>query len=717
MDAARNVELKPEDARQCTPSCMQEKIERDVSSSNAAETRPGSVDTNTSSTACHLPETCSHKQLGSTVTSNQHATPTCEQAVHVELLNRQAGPPFEQSVSDILLGLADPIVPRSDQQDMPAPNQHGSPPSEELSPETLKQILFQTFQTNTNCDQSDSPPTELVPGARPEHQADSPTEQLASEEDLYNSQSTHPLYDQLVSEQTTKPWMQQPARVQKVRDPEKPQYIEGNEDFNVWHGRYVSERYDPRDKDRGGSGYSCDPQLDSGWTQADQPASGAQGFCLFYARGFCEFGHKCNYFHHVPTLFDICSCDNSRDIFGRLRYSSHRDDMSGVGTFNSDSRSLFVGDLRFDRAQPDSVMDVRNEIMDRFEQWGEVEDVYVLPAKAIAFVRFAWRGHAEFAKEAMHGQRLGLSSAIQVKWARDDSKPSAEKRRKLERAEQVDAAVANAAAAMGPDQARLDEFRRTTGEPEKESAIGAYPDTSSQYPQGQETDPDMDNNLGKLCAALLRAESLHQSSLDGYQGDYPTLDSEELSSDWVDGPALAADLFVPEGQVPRKLQAGEAELWPPMPPSIPAPGVPSRPSVPADVQGDSVSHDALFPPLPPTGSSSVGAEGIWPPLPPGPPPSSGSPSTAAREESEDYEQTMHFRSNGPGHAQPRGEYDRGLSQVNHFCDYASWAGVQNSMPPDRRPLPGKTTGDGGRKLKRKPDGSTAPIKRKRTTTG
>ena len=43
---------------------------------------------------------------------------------------------------------------------------------------------------------------------------------------------------------------------------------------------------------------------------------------------------------------------------------------------------------------------------------GEVEDIRVVSSKAIAFVRYTWRCNAEFAKEAMAGQKLGLSKCI-----------------------------------------------------------------------------------------------------------------------------------------------------------------------------------------------------------------------------------------------------------------------------------------------------------------
>ena len=36
----------------------------------------------------------------------------------------------------------------------------------------------------------------------------------------------------------------------------------------------------------------------------------------------------------------------------------------------------------------------------------------MVSSKAIAFVRYTWRCNAEFAKEAMAGQKLGLSKCI-----------------------------------------------------------------------------------------------------------------------------------------------------------------------------------------------------------------------------------------------------------------------------------------------------------------
>lgn len=225
-------------------------------------------------------------------------------------------------------------------------------------------------------------------------------------------------------------WRSIPARVQQTRAPDKPQYVEGSEDFNVWYGKYEKDRSSRKERER--AGFRCDPQQDSGWTEADKLGAAASAFCIFFARGECNHGHRCTYYHHIPTADDLLLHDEAHDIFGRERHSSHRDDMGGVGSFNSDGRSLFIGDLRFDRAAKDAVKQVETELWNQFGIWGTLVEVKVLPAKAIAFVRYASRGSAEFAKEAMANQRLGLAECISVRWAREDPSLQSSKRRCIE---------------------------------------------------------------------------------------------------------------------------------------------------------------------------------------------------------------------------------------------------------------------------------------------
>ena len=62
--------------------------------------------------------------------------------------------------------------------------------------------------------------------------------------------------------------------------------------FEAEKGSKEAEKASKRSVSSGFRGHTCDPAKDSGWTQADQPGSGSPGFCIFFARGCCGFGHK-----------------------------------------------------------------------------------------------------------------------------------------------------------------------------------------------------------------------------------------------------------------------------------------------------------------------------------------------------------------------------------------------------------------------------------------
>lgn len=83
-------------------------------------------------------------------------------------------------------------------------------------------------------------------------------------------------------------WMKTPARVQVPYNPEVPQYVEGHEDYNIWYGKYLSDRRNPRDRDRYSSGYTCDPVKDSGY--------------LDLADVWCWISVPVSYFWGVPQL-------------------------------------------------------------------------------------------------------------------------------------------------------------------------------------------------------------------------------------------------------------------------------------------------------------------------------------------------------------------------------------------------------------------------------
>ncbi|CAM6000797.1 unnamed protein product [Sphagnum balticum] len=51
------------------------------------------------------------------------------------------------------------------------------------------------------------------------------------------------------------------------------------------------------------------------------------------SRGCCANGVNCRFYHRIPIIDDCNLIDNSKDIFGRARFSTYREDMKGVGSF------------------------------------------------------------------------------------------------------------------------------------------------------------------------------------------------------------------------------------------------------------------------------------------------------------------------------------------------------------------------------------------------
>ncbi len=90
---------------------------------------------------------------------------------------------------------------------------------------------------------------------------------------------------------------------------------------------------------------------------------------------------------------------------------------------------------------------VHDSVLKAFSKWGPLEDIHVVPSKCIAFVRYEIRSSAEFAKEAMMGQKVTESSegVITVRWANDDPNPTAILRVKREREALVHDAILRSA--------------------------------------------------------------------------------------------------------------------------------------------------------------------------------------------------------------------------------------------------------------------------------
>ncbi|CAG8445696.1 1902_t:CDS:2 [Ambispora gerdemannii] len=123
----------------------------------------------------------------------------------------------------------------------------------------------------------------------------------------------------------------------------------------------------------------------------------------------------------------VHSVDTTIDSFGRDKYNEYREDMGGVGSFNRENRTLYVGHIYI---KPDMEETVRKH----FGDWGEIEKIKILKDKGVAFVTYKSSLNAEFAKEAMSNQSLDNNEVLNVRWATDDPNPKAkeEYKRKAE---------------------------------------------------------------------------------------------------------------------------------------------------------------------------------------------------------------------------------------------------------------------------------------------
>ncbi|KAJ3179699.1 Pre-mRNA-splicing factor [Gaertneriomyces sp. JEL0708] len=214
--------------------------------------------------------------------------------------------------------------------------------------------------------------------------------------------------------------MKRPARKQAKAPVKSTVNVEQAGTFNIWYGKWTGEgktRYKLEKAER-----RCNIAKDAGYTKAQQGSP----FCLHFSRGACMKGHECSYWHRIPLPEDPES--PSTDIFGRERHSQDRDDMGGVGSFERDNRTLYVGNVK---AEPSEMYKI---VEKHFSEWGEIEHINCLLTKSVAFVRYIRRSSAEFAREAMLGQSMESNEILNVRWATEDPNPRVKeaKKRRIE---------------------------------------------------------------------------------------------------------------------------------------------------------------------------------------------------------------------------------------------------------------------------------------------
>ncbi|KAJ5317868.1 hypothetical protein N7508_002376 [Penicillium antarcticum] len=225
-----------------------------------------------------------------------------------------------------------------------------------------------------------------------------------------------------------------PARVQadpSTAPKSEPAAASGG-DYNIWYNKSGSDNDDKYGLSKPAPG-RCNIARDSGYTRADRvPGS---FFCTHFAWGTCVKGPECEYLHRLPTIHDLFNPNT--DCFGRDRHSDYKEDMSGVGSFSRQNRTLYVGRIH--------VTDDIEEVVSRhFAEWGQIDRIRVLTGRGVAFVTYTNEANAQFGKEAMSRQALDHEEIINVRWATVDPNPMAQKREARRLEEQAAEAVRRA---------------------------------------------------------------------------------------------------------------------------------------------------------------------------------------------------------------------------------------------------------------------------------
>ncbi|KAJ1566455.1 Pre-mRNA-splicing factor, partial [Cladochytrium tenue] len=195
--------------------------------------------------------------------------------------------------------------------------------------------------------------------------------------------------------------------------------------YNIWYNKWAGgDRVRPNHNSAlERSETRCNIAKDSGYTRATKTSF----FCVHFARGCCARGQDCSYWHRIPLEIDRIPM--TQDVFGRDRFRDDRDDMGGVGSFEKDNKTLYIGQL--------GLSGNVDGIYKHFIEWGEIEYIRLLTGKGVAFVRYKTRMNAEFAKEAMNAQAMDDGEVMNVRWATEDPNPRAAAVAKRKAEEQV----------------------------------------------------------------------------------------------------------------------------------------------------------------------------------------------------------------------------------------------------------------------------------------
>ena len=97
-------------------------------------------------------------------------------------------------------------------------------------------------------------------------------------------------------------------------------------------------------------------------------STGLKYICLFFSRGCCPYGWECDYLHSLPDP-EMTLPETSKDCFARDKFADYRDDMGGVGSFNRQNRTLYIGRIKETGPGPET----EEIIIRHFKEWGVIE--------------------------------------------------------------------------------------------------------------------------------------------------------------------------------------------------------------------------------------------------------------------------------------------------------------------------------------------------------
>lgn len=108
-------------------------------------------------------------------------------------------------------------------------------------------------------------------------------------------------------------------------------------EYNIWHDKPTRRSQKEAAKHR------VNVARDAGLTGGnDNPGA---FICHLFAKGCCHQGEECRFLHRIPFADDLAKISMAQDIFGRERHATNLSDMSGVGTWSKDQRTMYVGKL------------------------------------------------------------------------------------------------------------------------------------------------------------------------------------------------------------------------------------------------------------------------------------------------------------------------------------------------------------------------------------